>query len=73
MGVGERHLQFRVRQGNTVLRAVGWGLGDRLDELMSDGGNVCVAFTPRINEWQDRRTIEIEVIDFQASSRAELG
>ncbi len=73
MGVGERHLQFRVRQGNTVLRAVGWGLGDRLDELMSDGGNVCVAFTPRINEWQDRRTIEIEVIDFQAKARAELG
>ena len=34
---------------------------------------ICVAFTPKINEWQDRRTIEIEVNDFQAGPVARLG
>src|SRR5262245_38717271 len=50
LGGGERHLGFRVRQGGTTMRAVAWGMADRLDELMSASGRCCVAFTPRLNE-----------------------
>jgi single-stranded-DNA-specific exonuclease len=73
IGTGERHLSFRVRQGGTIIRAVSWGTGDRLDELMSGGGNCCLAFTPKINEWNGYRNVEIEVIDFQPRSTGELG
>ena len=31
------------------------------------------AFTPKVNEWQGRRTIEIEVNDFQPGMVAKLG
>jgi len=48
-------------------------MGERLDELMSDGGRCCVAFTPRLNEWQGYRSVEMEVVDFQPGSVARLG
>jgi single-stranded-DNA-specific exonuclease len=72
IGQGERHLSFRVRQGGTTMRAVAWGMGDRLDEIMSDGGRCCLAFTPKINEWNNHRSVEIEVSDFQPKRLADL-
>ena len=73
IGKDERHLNFRVRQNGTAMRVVAWGMGDRLDELMSGDRRCCVAFTPRINEWQGHRTIELEVVDFQPGPVANLG
>ncbi|HJZ92772.1 MAG TPA: single-stranded-DNA-specific exonuclease RecJ [Gemmataceae bacterium] len=73
IGKDERHLSFRVRQGATSLRAVAWGMGDRMEELMSGDRRCCVAFTPRVNDWQGNRTIELEVCDFQPGEVARLG
>lgn len=72
VGVGERHLSFRVNQGGKELRCIAFGMADRLDELMSQGGECCLAFTPRINEWQGFRNVEMEVRDFQAGPNAKL-
>jgi single-stranded-DNA-specific exonuclease len=73
IGKDERHLNFRVRQNGTSMRVVAWGMGDRLDELMAADRKCCVAFTPRVNEWQGHRSIELEVVDFQACAEAKLG
>jgi single-stranded-DNA-specific exonuclease len=73
IGKDERHLNFRVRQNGTNMRAVAWGMGDRLDELVSQDRKCCVAFTPRVNDWQGNRTIELEVCDFQPGPEAKLG
>lgn len=73
IGTGERHLSFRVRQGGTTVRAVAWGMGDRLDELMSAGGGCCLAFTPRVNEWNGYRSVEVQVDDLRAGAEPELG
>jgi single-stranded-DNA-specific exonuclease len=73
IGNGERHLSFRVKQYGDTIRAVAFGMAERLDELMSAGGKCSVVFTPRINEWNGRRSVEIEVADFQAGSQAQLG
>ncbi|MCS6851278.1 MAG: single-stranded-DNA-specific exonuclease RecJ [Gemmataceae bacterium] len=72
LGPGERHLSFRVQQGGTSLRAIAFGMADRLEELLSAQGQVCLAFRPRLNEWQGIRTIELEVVDFQAGPRVRL-
>jgi single-stranded-DNA-specific exonuclease len=72
IGGGERHLSFRVRQGSTVIRAVAFGMGDRLEELLSGGGACSLAFTPKVNEWQDRRSVELEVADFRPVESPEL-
>jgi single-stranded-DNA-specific exonuclease len=73
MGGGERHLQFRVKQGSTNLRCVAWGMAERADELMSAGGQCCLAFTPKINDWNQQRRIDLDVADFQAGPEAKLG
>jgi len=72
VGTGERTLQFRVRQGTTIMKAVGFGMGERIEELMSAGGKCCVVFSPLINEWQGRRSVEIQVTDFQPGATAKF-
>lgn len=72
VGGGERHLSFRVQQGTTNLRAIAFGAGERCDELMADQGRCCAVFTPRINDWNGRRSVEMDVADFRAGSRTDL-
>jgi single-stranded-DNA-specific exonuclease len=73
IGKEERHLSFRVKQGSTSIRAVAWGMGDRVEDLMSGDRKCCLAFTPRVNDWNGNRMIEMEVSDFQAGGVARLG
>jgi single-stranded-DNA-specific exonuclease len=72
VGGGERHLRFQIAQNRKPLWAIAFGHGENLDELMSDQGRCCLAYTPRINEWQGRRSLELEVADFQAGPEARL-
>ena len=73
IGKGEHHLSFRVKQGTMSMRAVAFGMADRIEELMSAGGKCCLAFSPVVNQWQGRRSVEIHVVDFQAGLDARLG
>lgn len=72
VGNGERHLQFQVRQHGASLKAIGFGMADRAEELMSAGGQCCLVFAPLLNEWQGRRTVELQVYDFQPGNKAKL-
>jgi single-stranded-DNA-specific exonuclease len=72
VGGGERHLSFRVRQMERDVRVIAFGMADRAEELMADGGRCCLVFTPRINEWQGRRTVELEARDFHPGAQARL-
>jgi single-stranded-DNA-specific exonuclease len=72
VGGGERHLSFRVRQHGVTLRAIAFGMGDRVEELMSADGGCCLACTPKRNEWQGFVSIDLEVADFQAGAEARL-
>lgn len=72
VGQGERHLSFRVKQGATTLKAIGWNMAERATELMSAGGACCLAFTPKRNEWQGRVSVDMEVTDFQPGLEARL-
>jgi single-stranded-DNA-specific exonuclease len=72
VGQGERHLSFRVRQGATTLKAIAFGMADRVGELMSAGGACCLAFTPKRNEWMGRKSVDLEVVDLQAGAVANL-
>jgi single-stranded-DNA-specific exonuclease len=72
VGGGERHVSFRVRQQRTDMRVIAFNMADRVEELMSDGGRCCLAFTPRVNEWQGFRRVELEARDFQPGPRARL-
>jgi len=47
-------------------------VADRLEELMSAGGQCCLVFTPSFNVWQGRRSIQLEIADFQPGTQASL-
>jgi single-stranded-DNA-specific exonuclease len=72
VGGGERHLSFRVRQQNREMKAIAFGMADRSEELMSAGGQCCLVFTPRVNEWRGFRSVDLGIRDFQAGPVARL-
>jgi single-stranded-DNA-specific exonuclease len=73
VGGGERHLSFRVRQQGCELKAIAFNMADRAEELLSEDGRCCMVFTPRLNEWQGRRSVDLEVRDLQPGACARLG
>lgn len=73
VGVGQRHVRLRLRQEGRTLPAIGFNLADRLPEWLSADGWCSIAFTPRFNEWNGQRWIELEIRDFQAGPEPRLG
>ena len=75
-----RPLQAVERDGELQLLApnrfvVSWieqNLFGRIEELVSADRKICVAFTPKVNEWNGNRSIELEINDFQAGAVAKL-
>jgi single-stranded-DNA-specific exonuclease len=67
-GVGDRgqHLRMRVAQGANSFSVIGWNLAERGRALKA--GAVCsIAFEPDINEWRDRREVQLVLRDFQVA------
>jgi single-stranded-DNA-specific exonuclease len=62
--VGERknHVQLRLVQGNLSLKAIAWNMADRCKSLKAD--SLCsIAFHPAVNEWNNRREVQLEIRD----------
>lgn len=60
--VGERHLKLRVRQGETTLEAIGFGLGHHHP---LNGKRVDIIFTPGLNRWQGSENIQLKIVDLR--------
>ncbi|HEY6291578.1 MAG TPA: single-stranded-DNA-specific exonuclease RecJ [Terriglobia bacterium] len=61
----ERHLKLRVAEGERVLDALAWNWGPRAAEW-SQGQRVDAAFTVDENNFQDIRTLQLELKDLRA-------
>ena len=62
--VGKNHLKFKVRQGKTILDAIGFGMADKLELLYAEKP-LEMAFVLAENEWQGRKTIQLELKDIR--------
>ncbi len=62
--VGKNHLKFKVRQGQTILDAIGFGMADKLELLYADR-SLEMAYVLSENEWQGRKTIQLELKDIR--------
>lgn len=64
--VGQRgdHLQAVFQQDGINLKAIGFGLADRMEDLKQHR-RCRVAFEPLINEFNGRRTVEMRILDLQ--------
>ncbi len=69
VGKDGKTVQLRFTQGGTTHGAVAFQLTERLRALKA--GMVCsVAFHPAINEWNDRRDVQLDIKDFQVEEPA---
>jgi len=65
---GGKHLKLVLDgyPGSGVLDGIGFGLGDRVDALATDG-RVDVVFHLEVNQWQGRRSLQLNVQDLRAT------
>jgi single-stranded-DNA-specific exonuclease len=63
--VGEKknHLQLRFRQGDHICKAIAWNLAER-GRSITAGLRLSAVFSPSINEWNNRREVQLEIKDF---------
>ncbi len=64
--LGDKHLRFTARQGGYSQACIAFGMAERSDEL---AGEFDLLFTPGINEWRDRRSVQLKVKDFRVSGQ----
>jgi single-stranded-DNA-specific exonuclease len=60
--VGNGHLRLRIKDGNRIRDAIGFRMGS-LHPLI--GTPVNMAFSPQINLYQGRRTLQLRIVDLQ--------
>jgi single-stranded-DNA-specific exonuclease len=62
--VGKNHLRFSVTDGDTTVQAIWWGKGD----FEFPEGAFDIAFTPELNEYGGRESVQLKVRDIRALS-----
>ncbi|MBV5336851.1 MAG: single-stranded-DNA-specific exonuclease RecJ, partial [Deltaproteobacteria bacterium] len=62
---GQGNLNLRVQRDGFQFRAVGWGMADRAVPALVD-----LACTVKLETWNDREQIKIELKDFRTAEDA---
>lgn len=65
MGKGDLHFSAQLSQHGVKLRSVAFGKGDWVEELQQASGPFDFAFKPVINEFNGRRNVELQLIDWR--------
>lgn len=62
LGSGGRHLALQLRQGPSLIRAVGWHWGVRAERLAS-GVRLDAVLAPKLSAWSGTVRVEPEILD----------
>lgn len=65
-GAENQHLRLKLTQGRATHNAIAFGQGAWIEQ-MQRGTLLDVVYAPEINEWQDRRTLQLNVQDLRLS------
>jgi len=70
MGTNEQHLSFLARQGETVLRTVGFGFGTHFNALCeaAERGPLDLAFRPNLNTFRGATSVELRLEAFRPAA-----
>jgi len=64
--VKEQHIRFSLQQGSIVMDGIGFSLAPKF-HLLQTGAPIDLVFTLEENEWNNRKTLQLKVIDFALS------
>jgi single-stranded-DNA-specific exonuclease len=65
MGASGQHVSLRFEQHGVTIRAVAFGGGEWIDQLVAVDGPLAVAFQPVINHFRGRQTVEMHLADWR--------
>jgi single-stranded-DNA-specific exonuclease len=68
VGEQKNHLQLRLRQGDVVMKAIAWNLAEK-GQVLSPGSSCSIVYHPSINEWNNRREVQLEIRDLASDDR----
>ena len=71
MGEGDQHLDLRVLQYGTRLRAIAFGRGNWAEQIRNAPGPLSISFAAAINRYRGRESVELQLVDC-ARSRGRL-
>lgn len=63
--VGKFHLKLFLEQGDRMLEGIAFGLADRKDQIPHKNMPLRIAFTPQINMFLNKASIQLLIKDFQ--------
>jgi single-stranded-DNA-specific exonuclease len=63
--VGKSHLKLYLEQGDRVLEGIGFGLAERRNEILKKNMKLKIAFTPYVNTFLNKSSIQLLIKDFQ--------
>ncbi len=72
VGGGQRHLSLRLVQHGVQFKAIAFGGADWAGELHETSGPISVAFRPFVNHFRGRRSVELQVCDWQPAAGVHL-
>lgn len=67
VGQNGNHLQLRVRQAGVYRKAIAFGFGAQAERI-AEHTHLRLAFEPLVNEWNGRRSVELQVIDWKPAA-----
>jgi single-stranded-DNA-specific exonuclease len=66
--VGKYHLKLFLEQGDRMLEGIAFGLADRRDQIRRKNILLRIAFTPHVNLFLNKASIQLQIKDFQLVS-----
>lgn len=63
--VGKYHLKLFLEQGDRMLEGIAFGLADRRDQIRRKNIMLRIAFTPHVNLFLNKASIQLQIKDFQ--------
>lgn len=63
--IGDSHLKLYLEQGDRVLEGIAFGMADRASSLRKKNITLKIAYTPQINRFHNKSSIQLFVKDFQ--------
>lgn len=63
--VGKYHLKLFLEQGDRMLEGIAFGLAGRKDQIKKKNMPLRIAFTPHINLFLNKASIQLQIKDFQ--------
>ncbi len=63
--VGSNHLKLKLRQQGAFFEAIAFNQGDLLGKQVWNGSRLAAVFTPRLNVWNGKTSLELDIKDIK--------